>query len=292
MPELPEVETVRRGLAPVLEGATILKVEQRRPDLRFPFPKRFAARLKGRRVVALRRRAKYLLAELEGGTVLLMHLGMSGAFRIEDGEPVAAGAFAMPRGKDAVHDHVVFHLSGGRRIVYNDPRRFGFMLLIAPGELETHALLAGLGLEPTGNELAAGVLAHRFAGRIAPLKAALIDQTVIAGLGNIYVCEALWRAGLSPRRAAGSLVRADGAPSARLVRLVEAVRSVVTDAIEAGGSSLRDYVQADGELGLFQHRFAVYGREGEPCLRPGCRGVIRRIIQSGRSTFYGPACQR
>jgi formamidopyrimidine-DNA glycosylase len=291
MPELPEVETVRRGLAPVLEGAAIERVEQRRPDLRFPFSERFAERLTGRRIIALRRRAKYLLADLDDGTVLLMHLGMSGSFRIEGSEPVAGDAFERPRGKDAAHDHVVLHLSNGQRIVYNDPRRFGFMLLIEPDGLEAHPLLAELGLEPTGNELAAEALAGRFAGRVAPLKAALIDQTVIAGIGNIYVCEALWRAGLSPRRAAGTLVRADGKPTRRLVRLVDAVRSVIAEAIEAGGSSLRDYVQADGELGMFQHRFAVYDREHEPCLRPGCRGTIKRVVQSGRSTFYCPVCQ-
>ena len=292
MPELPEVETVRRGLAPVLEGALIEKAELRRPDLRFPFPRRFAARLKGRRFTALRRRAKYLLAELDDGTVLLMHLGMSGSFRIDRSEPIAGDAVYYKRGKQAAHDHVVLRLEGGARIVYNDPRRFGFMLLLDPHEIETHPLLAGLGVEPVGNELSAETLAGRFAGRAAPLKAALSDQRVIAGLGNIYVCEALWRARLSPLRAAGSLVRADGNPTQRLVRLVEAVRAVIADAIEAGGSSLRDYVRADGELGLFQHRFAVYDREGEPCLRPGCRGTIRRIVQSGRSTFHCPVCQR
>ena len=205
---------------------------------------------------------------------------------------MAADAFHHPRGKDAAHDHVVLHLKGGPRVIYNDPRRFGFMLLIKPEELEAHPLLKALGLEPTGNELAAEALAARFAGRSAPLKAALGDQTVIAGLGNIYVSEALWRAGLSPRRAAGTLVRADGKPTQRLERLVEAVRAVIADAIEAGGSSLRDYVQANGELGLFQHRFAVYGREHEPCLKPGCRGTIRRVVQSGRSTYYCPVCQR
>jgi formamidopyrimidine-DNA glycosylase len=292
MPELPEVETVRRGLAPVLQGAIIERVDKRRPDLRFPFPSRFAARLKGRRVVALRRRAKYLLAELDDGSVLLMHLGMTGSFRITEPNPAEARASGYARRKDAAHDHVVLHLSNGKRIVYNDPRRFGFMLLIAPSELQAHPLLAGLGAEPVGDALDANALAHRLAGRLAPLKAALSDQSIIAGLGNIYVCEALWRAGLSPRRAAGTLVRGDGKPTARLQRLVEAVRAVIAEAIEAGGSSLRDYVQADGELGLFQHRFAVYDRKGEPCLRPGCLGTIRRITQSGRSTFYCPQCQR
>jgi formamidopyrimidine-DNA glycosylase len=296
MPELPEVETVRRGLAPVLEGAVITAAELRRADLRFPFPERFAESLAGRRVEALRRRAKYLLAELDNHAVLLMHLGMSGSFRVEadaagSGRPVDNSLYYMPSKQEA-HDHVVLHLTTGRRIVYNDPRRFGFMLLIPPAEVATHPLLAELGLEPTGNELAADLLAPRLAGRSAPLKAALIDQRVIAGLGNIYVCEALWRAALSPRRKAGSLIRSDGRASERLVRLVAAVRAVIADAIEAGGSSLRDYVQADGSLGRFQHRFAVYDREGEPCLRQGCRGMIRRIVQSGRSTFYCPACQR
>jgi formamidopyrimidine-DNA glycosylase len=296
LPELPEVETVRRGLLPVLEGAVVARVEQRRPDLRFPFSERFAERLTGRRIRALRRRAKYLLAELDDGVVLLMHLGMSGSFRVEaasagGSEPVAAGTLYYERGKDPAHDHVVLHLEGGPQVVYNDPRRFGFMLLIEPEALDRHPLLAELGLEPTGNEFSAVALAARLAGRSAPLKAVLLDQTVIAGLGNIYVCEALWRAGLSPRRAAGTLVRRNGRPTERLFRLVEAVREVIAEAIAAGGSSLRDYVQASGELGLFQHRFAVYDREGEPCPRPGCPGVVRRIVQSGRSTYFCPRCQ-
>jgi formamidopyrimidine-DNA glycosylase len=295
MPELPEVETVRRGLAAALEGAVIVGVETRRPDLRFPFSERFAERLAGRRVTALRRRAKYLLAELDDGATLLMHLGMSGSFRIErdgEGEAVAANAFAFERGKDADHDHVVLRLKGGERIVYNDPRRFGFMLLIAPEDAETHPLLEGLGPEPTGNEFSAATLAQGLDGRAAPLKSVLLDQGLVAGLGNIYACEALWRAGLSPRRAAGTLVRAGGRPTERLQRLVDAIRAVIDEAIEAGGSSLRDYVAADGSLGRFQHRFAVYGREGEPCLRAGCGGTVRRIVQAGRSTFFCPACQR
>jgi formamidopyrimidine-DNA glycosylase len=295
MPELPEVETVRRGLAPVLEGATIERVELRRPDLRFPFSNRFAARLKGRRIMALRRRAKYLLADIDDGAVLLMHLGMSGSFRIEKegarvSKPIAGETLYYGQPKKDAHDHVVFHLKRRPRVVYNDPRRFGFMLLIRPKELDAHPLLKELGLEPTGNELSAEALAPRFVRRAAPLKAVLGDQRVIAGLGNIYVSEALWRAKLSPRRAAGTLVRSDNKPTERLERLVEAVRAVIADAIEAGGSSLRDYVQANGELGLFQHRFAVYDREGKPC--PRCGGAIRRIVQSGRSTFYCPSCQR
>ena len=298
MPELPEVETVRRGLAPILEGRRLVRVEQRRGDLRFPFPERFAERLTGRRIVALRRRAKYLMTELDDAHVLLLHLGMSGSFRVEMGgaedgaASVGGDALYYRSGKDAAHDHIVLHLEGGGRVVYNDPRRFGFMLLVAPDDLAAHPLLAGLGPEPTGNEFSAEALAGRLVGRAAPLKAALLDQTLIAGLGNIYVCEALWRAGLSPRRAAGSLVRRDGRPTERLVRLVAAIRAVIAEAIEAGGSSLRDYVQANGELGLFQHRFAVYDREGEPCPRPGCRGIVKRVVQSGRSTFYCPVCQR
>ena len=295
MPELPEVETVRRGLAPVLEGAFIERVDLRRPDLRFPFSNRFASRLKGRRITALRRRAKYLLADIDDGATLLMHLGMSGSFRIEkDGtrtsKPIAGETLYYGTPKKDAHDHVVFHLKRRPRVVYNDPRRFGFMLLLRPKELDAHPLLAELGLEPTGNELSAGKLAPRLARRSAPLKAALGDQRVIAGLGNIYVSEALWRAKLSPRRMAGTLVRGDGEPTDRLERLVEAVRGVIADAIEAGGSSLRDYVRADGELGLFQHRFAVYDREGKPC--PRCGTTIRRIVQAGRSTFYCPNCQR
>jgi len=295
MPELPEVETVRRGLRPALEGATIERLELRRSGLRFPFSPRFAARLKGRRIAALGRRAKYLLAELDNGTILLMHLGMSGSFRIEtegekDVKPVADAAVYYKRGKLEAHDHVVFHLKGGTRVVYNDPRRFGFMLLIPPKRFDAHPMLADLGFEPMGAELSAEALAPRFAKRTAPLKAILSDQRVIAGLGNIYVCEALWRARLSPKRAAGTLVRADGTPTARLVRLIDAVRAVIADAVEAGGSSLRDYVQANGERGLFQHRFCVYDREGKRC--PRGDGTIRRIVQSGRSTFYCPACQR
>ena len=295
MPELPEVETVRRGLQPALEGATIERLELRRSGLRFPFSPRFAARLKGRRIAALGRRAKYLLAELDNGTILLMHLGMSGSFRIEtegekDVKPVADAAVYYKRGKLEAHDHVVFHLKGGTRVVYNDPRRFGFMLLIPPKGSDAHPMLADLGFEPMGAELSAEALAPRFAKRAAPLKAILSDQRVIAGLGNIYVCEALWRARLSPKRAAGTLVRADGTPTERLVRLVEAVRAVIADAVDAGGSSLRDYVQANGELGRFQHRFCVYDRERKRC--PRGDGTIRRIVQSGRSTFYCPACQR
>lgn len=297
MPELPEVETVRRGLAPVMEGARILSVEQRRPDLRFPFPADFTGRLAGRRVDGLSRRAKYLLAHLDDGLTLISHLGMSGSWRIEaDGHDNVPGQFHHDRSKNATHDHVVFHLApkaGGRaRIVFNDPRRFGFMAFAESGELAAHPLIGKLGAEPTGNMLDGALLAALFGNRRAPLKAALLDQRLIAGLGNIYVCEALWRAGLAPDRAAGSIVAKSGGPTAACDRLAAAIRAVIADAIEAGGSSLRDYVHADGALGYFQHRFAVYDREGEPCPKLNCDGVVLRIVQSGRSTFYCPSCQR
>jgi len=290
MPELPEVETVRRGLAKVLEGAVIERVELKRPDLRFPFPSRFRARLEGRRILALSRRAKYLIAELDDGARLVMHLGMSGSFRISEAGPI--GEPYHPRGRDPAHDHVVLHLSGGARVTYNDPRRFGFMLLLAPGEMERHPLFVGLGPEPLAPELTAATLAPSFAGRRAPLKAALLDQRTIAGLGNIYVCEALHRARLSPSRAAADLVDAAGRPKRELARLISAIKEVLCEAIEAGGSSLRDHRQADGSLGYFQHSFRVYDREGGACPRKGCRGTILRITQSGRSTFYCPVCQK
>jgi formamidopyrimidine-DNA glycosylase len=293
MPELPEVETVRRGLEPAMAGARFAKVEQRRPDLRFALPERFAKRLEGRRVEALERRAKYLLADLDGGEVLVMHLGMSGSFRIDmragSGRP---GKFHRPRSSAPVHDHVVFDMSSGARITYNDPRRFGFMLIVPRAELDTHPLFSGMGIEPLGNELDGALIARLFAGKSAPLKAALLDQRLIAGLGNIYVCEALHRAALSPRRAAGTLARRNGGPTDRAQRLAEVIPQVLNAAIEAGGSSLRDHRQTDGTLGYFQHRFRVYNREGEPCSTPGCSGTIRRIVQSGRSTFFCPICQR
>jgi formamidopyrimidine-DNA glycosylase len=289
MPELPEVETVRRGLAPVMEGSTILGADIRRPDLRFPFPERFGERLKGRRVEALGRRAKYLTADLDGGEVLVMHLGMSGSFRIEHD---VVGEFHHERSRDAAHDHVVLSLSSGATVTYNDPRRFGFMLLVPRATLAEHPLFASLGVEPVGNALSAEHLARAFKGKAAPLKAALLDQSIIAGLGNIYVCEALYRSGLSPKRAAGSLVTKGGEPSVRLERLVPVIRQVIAEAIEAGGSSLRDHAQPSGELGYFQHRFLVYDREGEACLKPGCGTIVRRLVQSNRSTFYCPTCQR
>ncbi len=291
MPELPEVETVRRGLAPVMEGATFVQVEQRRPDLRIPFPARFAARLTGRRIVALGRRAKYLLADLDDGTVLVMHLGMSGSFRIAaDGASAVQGTYYHAPTKLRAHDHVVFHMSSGVSVVFNDPRRFGLMDLVPRAGLGQSKHFAALGIEPLGNEMSSAVLARLMAGRSAPLKAALMDQRLIAGLGNIYVCEALWRARLSPDRKAGSLATAAGKPTAMAGRLADAIREVLNDAIAAGGSSLRDHIRATGELGEFQHAFAVYDREGEPC--PRGRGTIRRKVHSGRSTFYCPVCQR
>lgn len=295
MPELPEVETVRRGLQPAMEGARIVSVETRRPDLRFPFPPDFARRLSGRKIVSLGRRAKYLTAEIESGPMLICHLGMSGSFRIEEDDGAAVpGVFHHERSKAEAHDHVVFHLASPRgrksRVVFNDPRRFGFMLFA--DENNEHPMLQGLGVEPTGNTLDGALLSDLLRGKKAPLKAALLDQTLIAGLGNIYVSEALWRAGLSPRRLSGTIVPANGKVSERAEKLAAAIRAVIADAIEAGGSSLRDYIHADGSLGYFQHSFSVYDREGEPCRKPGCKGTIARIVQSGRSTFYCPACQR
>lgn len=296
MPELPEVETVRRGLQPAMEGATIAAVSLARPDLRFPLPPDFARRITGRRIVSIGRRAKYLLIELEGGPVVITHLGMTGSFRVEDLETSQTpGSFHHPRSKDSRHDHVEFLLKGNdrpdRRVVFNDPRRFGFMLLNEEGDLFAHKMLSGLGIEPTGNALDGAVLAGLLKGRRTPLKSALLDQRLIAGLGNIYVSEALWRAQLSPRRLAGSIVGSTGRANARTERLAEAIRSVIADAIAAGGSSLRDYVHADGSMGYFQHSFDVYDREGQPCRRAGCGGTVKRIVQAGRSTFYCPTCQ-
>jgi formamidopyrimidine-DNA glycosylase len=293
MPELPEVETVRRGLAPAMVGARFDSIDQRRPDLRFPFPVDFAQRLTGRRIEALGRRAKYLLADLDDAQVLVMHLGMSGSFRIEQREGASAlGTYYHDTSKDPVHDHVVFELSSGARIVYNDPRRFGFMQLIPRAGLTEHALFKNVGLEPLGNELDGQSLARLFAGKAAPLKAALLDQTLIAGLGNIYVCEALHRAALSPRRSAGSIVRKDGKATDRAHVLARVIREVLEEALAAGGSTLRDHRLTDGTLGYFQHTFRVYDREGATCSREGCGGVVKRIVQSGRSSFFCGTCQR
>ena len=294
MPELPEVETVRRGLQPVMEGATIARVETRRADLRFPFPQHFAERLADRTIISCGRRAKYLAFDLDDRHVLVMHLGMSGSFSIDG---VTPGLFHHDRSKDAAHDHVVFHMRGGARVTYNDPRRFGFMDLVARADFQDHPWFRNLGPEPLatgagGNAFDAADLALRLRNRRSPLKAALLDQRVIAGLGNIYVCEALHRARLSPRRLAATLVKRDGAPTPRLERLTQEIRAVIAEAIEAGGSSLRDHRQADGRMGYFQNAFRVYDREAEPCPTRGCRHVVRRIVQGGRSTFYCPACQR
>ena len=293
MPELPEVETVRRGLQPVMEGAKIIKAEARRKDLRFPFQKDFVARLTGQTVTGLGRRAKYLLADLASGDVLLMHLGMSGAFRVQTAsEAQTPGQFHHPRGKNGAHDHVVFHMSSGSDIVFNDPRRFGYMKIIARHALEAEPLLKGLGPEPLGNEFDADMLARSLVGKATSLKAALLDQRVVAGLGNIYVCEALYRAHLSPRRHASTLASRKGEPNDHARRLVDAIHAVLNEAIKAGGSSLRDHRQTSGELGYFQHSFQVYDREGEPCGTPGCGGIIRRFTQNGRSTFWCPKCQK
>jgi formamidopyrimidine-DNA glycosylase len=286
VPELPEVETVRRGLEAAMVGARLAAVEQRRPDLRFPFPERFAERLTGQRVEALRRRAKYLIADLDGAEVLVMHLGMSGCFRIEQ----ACGPISAAGAKNSLHDHVAFDLSTGARIVYNDPRRFGYMQLIPRPEFAAHPLFNNIGIEPLGDEFDGAALARLFAGKTTSLKAALLDQALIAGLGNIYVCEALHRAGLSPRRAAAGLARNDGTPSARATRLARVIRAVLNEAVAAGGSSLRDHRKTDGALGYFQHSFRIYGRAGQPCAR--CGALVRRITQAGRATFYCGGCQR
>jgi formamidopyrimidine-DNA glycosylase len=292
MPELPEVETVRRGLQPAMEGARFLDVDVRRPDLRFPFPPRFSERLRGQTVTALSRRAKYLLAELVSGDVLLMHLGMSGSFRVAHDEEHRPGKFHHPRSEDRAHDHVRFAMSSGGTITFNDPRRFGFMMLMPRDDLMRHPSIASLGPEPLGNAFGPKTLAFACAGKKTSLKAALSDQRVVAGLGNIYVCEALHRARLSPKRGASTIADRKGGPTPRAAALTDAVKTVLEDAIEAGGSSLRDHRQTDGELGYFQHRFRVYDREGKPCPTPKCRGVIRRIVQAGRSTFFCPACQK
>ncbi len=293
MPELPEVETVRRGLAAAMTGATILGVQQNRPDLRFPFPDDFPQRLLGRRIEAIERRAKYLMIGLDDGTVLASHLGMTGSFRIEaDGAENVPGAYYRARAPAGLHDHVRFELDSGIVITYSDPRRFGFMVLVPRSELGGHPLFRDIGVEPLSADFDGAVLATLLAGKGTPLKAALLDQRLVAGLGNIYVCEALHRAGLSPRRAAATLARKDGSPTVRAMRLAAAIKDVLREAVEAGGSTLRDYRHADGSLGMFQHGFRAYDREDHACQTPTCRGTIRRIVQSGRSTFFCAECQR
>jgi formamidopyrimidine-DNA glycosylase len=287
MPELPEVETVRGGLAPVLEGRRLARVEARRPDLRFPLPDNFVQELTGARIVTLARRAKYLLAQLDREDTLVMHLGMSGRFEIARAEGAERpGGFHYAPDPDPKHAHVVFETEEGARVTYYDPRRFGYMALVNTATLHLHPWFAGLGPEPLSDAFDAAHLVHAFAGRKQGPKTLLLDQRIVAGLGNIYVCEALHRARISPFRAAGRISRP------RLETLVEAVKAVLAEAIAAGGSTLRDYAQADGALGYFQHRFRVYDREGRPCPNDGCTGVIARRVQAGRSTFYCPVCQK
>lgn len=290
MPELPEVETVRRGLEPVLVGNAFARVEQRRADLRFPLPENFGTRLSGRRVEALDRRAKYLLARLDDGEVLVMHLGMTGRFSIDRANGPSGAAPAQR--KVAKHEHIVFHLGDGTLVRYSDTRRFGLMDLIRFERLDKHALFKGLGIEPLSSGFTPEWLAGRIKGKATSTKAALLDQKLIAGLGNIYVCEALHRAGISPIKLAGTLATKSGKPTKKTEALVAAIKAVLADAIKAGGSSLRDYKRADGRLGRFQHRFKTYNREGKPCPRKRCGGTVRRIVQGGRSTFYCPTCQR
>lgn len=283
MPELPEVETVRRGLEPAMAGQTITQALVNRPDLRWPFPPRMAERLTGAQVIALRRRSKYILADLSTGESLLIHLGMSGRILISG---VMQGDFHHKHPAPAKHDHVVLTMGNGARITFNDARRFGAMDLLDTTLGDAHPLLAQIGPEPFGNGFNESYLMQRLKGRATPIKSALLDQRIVAGLGNIYVCEVLYRAGVHPARTAGSL------PMATVAGLVPLIREVLAEAIEAGGSSLRDYRQSDGELGYFQHSFRTYGRENEPCVTPGCTATIERIVQSGRSSFFCPACQR
>jgi formamidopyrimidine-DNA glycosylase len=281
MPELPEVETVRRGLAPAMEGKRILRVQTRRKDLRFPFPENFNQRIEGARMKHLGRRAKYLVGELSNGEALIMHLGMTGRFTVSGIKP---GKFHHAAGEDEKHDHVVFEMQGGARVVFNDARRFGFMDLWPVDDLENYAPFSGMGPEPISNAFSGAYLAEAFKGKKTPVKSALLDQNVVAGLGNIYVCEALFRSGISPKKLAGA-IRKD-----RLETLAAEVRKVIEEAIVAGGSTISDFRQLDGELGYFQHSFQVYDREGDACVV--CAKPVKRMVQSGRSTFYCAGCQR
>ena len=290
MPELPEVETVRRGLAPAMEGRLIARAEIRRDGLRWPFPPDMGRRLQGQRVLRLRRRGKYILCDLQSGETLLIHLGMSGRMLIDGGQSAPT---QRPLPAPGRHDHVLLHMEGGgsgdgtgRRVTFNDARRFGMMDLWPTERLDEHRLLAGLGPEPLGNGFSARWLHDGLKRRRGPVKTALLDQRLVAGLGNIYVCEALWRARIRPTRRSCSL----SAP--RVARLVPVIREVLEEAIAAGGSSLRDHRRTDGALGYFQHGFAVYGRAGKPCKTPGCNGKIARTVQSGRSSFHCRQCQR
>lgn len=286
MPELPEVETVRRGLAPVMEGRRIVRVQLNRADLRFAFPHRFAARLEGATISALDRRAKYLLVHLDRGETLVAHLGMTGRFSVvRDGQAGQFGSYVYETGADPKHDHVLFELDDSTTIVFNDPRRFGYMDLAPTATLETCVHFARMGPEPLGNRFSGQLLAGALAGRRTPIKLALLDQRVVAGLGNIYVCEALFRARIAPTRLAGDVKDSEADA------LATAIRAVLTEAIGAGGSTLRDFAAADGSLGAFQERFDVYGREGEPCTCAGATGSVERFVQGGRSTFWCPVCQ-
>jgi formamidopyrimidine-DNA glycosylase len=297
MPELPEVETVKRGLEPILLGQVIIAVELRRANLRFPFPEGFAAKLTGAKVLSLTRRAKYILIDLDNNQTLISHLGMTGRFTaiMPEGGGTNLGEFYFETGAnpsaDGPHDHVVFTLENGIRVIYSDPRRFGMMDLWHTHELTLHRLLKDIGVEPLGNELNADYLAEKFRGKSAPLKAALLDQRIIAGLGNIYVCEALHRARLSPKRKAGTLVKTKS-HDPRLDDLLRHIKDILNEAIFAGGSTLQDFVGADGAKGAYQQRFSAYDRENEACNNLGCGGQIKRIIQAGRSTFYCPTCQK
>jgi formamidopyrimidine-DNA glycosylase len=274
-----------------MEGARFTKVEARRRDLRWPLPKDFAKRLTGHTVEGLGRRAKYLLADLSSGDVLVMHLGMSGSFRVtQNGTDGKIAKYHHEKLKSTTHDHVVFHMSNGVTVTFNDPRRFGSMKLVPRAKMDTEPLLRSIGPEPLGNEFNAAMLASACAGKKTSLKAALLDQRVVAGLGNIYACEALFRARLSPKRLACTIADRNGKPNARAQALVDAIKAVLHDAINAGGSSLRDHRRADGSLGDFQHNFLVYDREGALCR--GCKGKVKRIVQTGRSTFYCPGCQK
>ncbi|MGE0665432.1 MAG: bifunctional DNA-formamidopyrimidine glycosylase/DNA-(apurinic or apyrimidinic site) lyase [Sphingomonadales bacterium] len=284
MPELPEVETVCRGLRGAMEGRVLTRVTARRPDLRFPLPADFGERLRGRRIERIDRRAKYIVVHLDDGQVLIMHLGMSGRMNLWAPQGSGAGAGEPP--PVAVHDHVIFEVGNGSRVVFHDPRRFGFMALTREEELDAHPYFAHLGPEPLGETFTPDYLSAVLDGKRTPIKAALLDQRIVAGLGNIYVCEALHMSGISPRRLAHSV------SGQRAERLVPAIRDVLERAIQAGGSSLRDYAQVDGELGYFQHSWRAYGREGEPCGQPGCPGAISRIVQGGRSTFFCSSHQR
>ena len=283
MPELPEVETVRRGLLPHMEGLVIREAHVNRPDLRWPFPENMAERLTGKRIERMRRRSKYILADLDSGETLLIHLGMSGRMTISGAK---IGEFHHPVAALEKHDHVVFDMENGARIAFTDARRLGAMVLLDTATADAHWLLSEIGPEPLGNAFSEAYLAERLSGKNSPIKTALLDQRIVAGLGNIYVCEVLFRAGINPKRKAKTISRR------RVNSLVPIIREVLSEAIEAGGSSLKDYRQADGDLGYFQHTFRVYGEEGEACKAPDCEANIQRFVQSGRSTFYCPQCQR